>query len=212
MTIIVQTTASASSRDYDWLKSAIAKWSGNRTDLDALIPDFVMLAEKRINGDLEARQQEAVANITALAGSASVPLPDDACELRSFALVGGAELTYLVPAEFNSLPEISGEPSHYTVVGTAVFLSPTPQADCVLQITYRQHVPALADSAGKNWLIEQFPDVYLAASMCEVIGYTKHMEALPMWEQKYATAIAGINRDNAMLGANLRIRPTMNIV
>lgn len=206
MTIIVQTTASASSRDYDWLKASVAKWNGNRSDLTALIPDFVMLAEKRINADLESRRQELVINLSAPIGSTSVALPDDVCELRSLALVGGNELTFLPPPSFNSQVEISGRPANYTVVGTSIFLNPATDADYLLQLTYRQHVPALADSAGVNWLIEQSPDVYLAASMCEAIAYTKNLADLPLWEQKYAAAIAGINRDDSMMGSQLHVR------
>lgn len=206
MTIIVQTTASASSRDYDWLKTSVARWNGNRSDLASLIPDFVMLAEKRINADLETRFQEIMTNLAAPAGATSVALPADVCELRSLALVGGDELAYLTPPALFSRPEISGQPFHYTVVGTSLFLSPVPDADCSLQITYRQHVPALADSAGINWLIEQHPEVYLAASMCEAIAYTKNLADLPLWEQKYAAAIAGINRDDSMMGSQLHVR------
>lgn len=206
MTIIVQTTASASSRDYDWLKSAIAKWNGNRSNLAPLIPDFVMLAEKRINADLDTRMQEAVINLTVPAGATFVELPADVCEIRSLAMVGGDELTYLPPPAFNSQPEGFDTPTHYTAVGTSLFFGPIPDAERVLQLTYRQHVPALADSAGTNWLIEKSPDIYLAASMCESIAYTKNFADLPMWEQKYATAINGINRDDSLVGSQLHVR------
>lgn len=208
MTIIVQTTASASSRDYDWLQAAIAKWSGNRSDLASLIPDFVMMAERRINMDLESRQQESLVSLSAASGALSVPLPDDAGRIRALSVAAGGELEYLTPAEFNreQWQTLTGKPRVYTVIGQDVFLGPVPDTDYSLQLTYAQYVPALADNAGTNWLIVQHPEVYLAASMCESILYTKNMDALPMWEGKYQSAIAGVNKQDAFTGGALRVR------
>lgn len=208
MTIIVQTTASASSRDYDWLQSAIAKWSGNRSDLAPLIPDFVMLAERRINADLDARQQESLLSLSIAQGALSVSLPDDAGRIRSLSVLTGDELEYMTPASFahEQMQSISGKPRAYTVIGSDVFIGPVPDADYTLQLAYWQYVPALADSAGVNWLITQHPEVYLAASMCESIMYTKNLDALPAWEQKYAVALNGVNKQDSFTGAGLRVR------
>lgn len=208
MTIIVQTTASASSRDYDWLKSAIAKWSGNRSDLAALIPDFVMLAERRINADLESRQQESLVSLSLAQGALSVPIPSDAREIRALSQVSGGELEYVPPTTFNArqMQATTGAPRFYTVIGSDAFIGPVPDADYALQLAYSQYVPALADNAGTNWLIVQHPEVYLAASMCESIAYTKNMDALPMWEGKYATALAGVNKQDSFTGGAMRVR------
>lgn len=214
MTIIVQTIASASSRDYEWLKSAIVKWSGNRTDLAPLIPDFVMLAERRINADLDSRKQEALVSLTIPAGSASVALPDDAGRIRALSVVSGGELDYMTPAEFSreQWQQIIGTPRVYTVIGTDVFCGPKPDADTTLQLTYWQYVPALADNAGTNWLITNHPEVYLAAAMCESVLYTKNKDDLPMWEQKYGVALNGVNKQDSLTGANLRVRTDVRTV
>jgi len=63
MTIIVKTTASASARDYEWLKKSVADWL-HRTDLDGVIADCVIFAEQRINSELRKRW---VAEVPALA-------------------------------------------------------------------------------------------------------------------------------------------------
>lgn len=59
MAIIVQTTASSSARDYDWLKKSIAGWL-HRTDLGDVIPDFVVIAEQRMSSDLRARYLDSI--------------------------------------------------------------------------------------------------------------------------------------------------------
>lgn len=115
MTIIVQTIASASARDYDWLRASVAGWL-HRTDLEAVIPDFVVFAEQRINKYLADRLIE--------------------------------------------------------------------------------RVPALADSGGTNWLIEQHSGLYLAATMCEATQYTRDTAEQQKWEIKYATTIGELDLAN----------------
>jgi len=197
MTIIVQSTASASARNYDWLKASIAGWL-HRTDLEDVIPDFVMLAEKRINGDLEARLSEGITTLTTTAGDASVPLPADFAEMRVLSLPGYGPLAYVSAAQFE-LPDNSGShvPRRYTITGNVIRIGPTPDAAYTLSMVYRGGVPALADSGGTNWLIEQNADVYLAAAMCEACLYTRDAAELQKWEGKYANAIRLINNYNA---------------
>jgi len=213
MTIIVQPTASASVRDYDWLKTSIAKWL-HRSDLTAIIPDFVMMAERRINGELESNKQEAVFPVDLPMHAVSVPLPDDAGEIRALSLTGGGELEYLAPAIFNAKQSqnSSGEPRVFTVIGRDLYVGPLPDADYTLMLAYRQYVPALADSAGTNWLIEQHPDIYLAASMCEAVRYTKNVADLPMWNEKYAAAMTALNKSGSFTGSSMRVRSDARIV
>lgn len=212
MPIIIDTIASASQRDYDWLKASIAKWNGNRSDLAALTPDFVMLAEKRINGDLSASAQESTAQISVPAGAVSGSLPADTGEVRSLSIIGGAGLDYLTPATFNGeqWQGMSGTPRFFTAVGAEIFLGPLPDKDCTLLLTYKQYVPALADSAGTNWLIENHPEVYLAACMVESIHYTKNFDNLQIWEAKYEAALAALNKAGSFTGT-MRIRTDARI-
>jgi hypothetical protein len=193
MTIIVQSIASASARDYDWLKASIAGWL-HRDDLEEKIPDFVMLAEKRINGDLEARLSEGLTTLTTIPGEASVKLPADFAQMRSLSLLGYDPLDYVTPAQFDK-PESGGAalPHSYTITGSLLRLKPTPSAEYTLTMVYRGGVPALADSGDTNWLIEQNADAYLAASMCEALMYTGDDAKLQKWEAKYANAIRMLN-------------------
>lgn len=196
MTIIARSIASASARDYDWLRASIAGWL-HRTDLDDFIPDFVMLAEKRINGDLEARLAEGITVLTVAPGKSSIELPADFSAMRALSLPGRGSLTYVPPAQIEQ-PTGTGprEPRHYTITGRVLRLAPTPDVAYTLDMTYQGGVPALADSNGTNWLIEQNPDVYLAASMCEALSYTRDTAELQKWEGKYGNAIALLNNYN----------------
>jgi hypothetical protein len=212
MTIIAQTIASASKRDYAWLLSALAKWSGNRTDLADLMPDFVMLAEKRLNADLESRHQEAVVNIMTEAGVSTVAVPIDTAEIRSLSLAEHGPLDYYAPDPFNAKfpDQTGGAPRGYTVVGPSIYLGPVPDGAYTLSLAYRAYVPALADSAGTNWLIENFPNAYLAASMVELCSYTKNREDRAEWEQKYLIALESVNKPDWTTAASMCVRTDNN--
>ena len=196
MTIIVQSVASASARDYEWLKASIAGWL-HRSDLDGVIPDFVMLAEKRINGDLEARLAEGATTVTTSPGDPGVALPADFAEMRTLTLPGFGPLTYVSAAQLDKPdPAPARAPRNYTITGRVLRLGPVPEEAYTLSMVYRGGVPALADNGGRNWLIEQNADVYLAASMCEALMYTRDTAELQKWEGKYANAIALLNNYN----------------
>ena len=53
---------------YSDLQAAVVGWS-NRSDLAALIPDFIMLAEERMNRELRVRQMETPLAATAIASN-----------------------------------------------------------------------------------------------------------------------------------------------
>jgi hypothetical protein len=213
MTIIVSQIASASQRDYTWLLAALGRWSGNRSDLTSLLPDFVMLAEKRLNADLESRRQETVVDLSAEAGLSTVAVPVDTAEIRSLSLQSVGPLDYLVPDMFAAqFQQDAGQPRAYTVIGPSIYLGPTPDVGYTLTLAYRAFLPPLADSAGTNWLIENFPNAYLAASMIELIGYTKNLAELPMWEQKYAAALDSVNNPDWITASSMRVRSDVRAV
>ena len=198
MTIIVTPVASASARDYAWLLSAMKQRSGNRTDLDALLPDFVVLAEKRLNAEMNCRHQDVLADLTTVAGTETLDLPTDTAEIRSLTISGAGPLAYMpidqFRAQFSS--GAAGQPTHYTVIDSKLHFGPTPSNAYTVSMAYRGNLPPLVDSAGTNWLIEKFPNLYLAAAMCELCIQTQNTPMQTMWEQKYAMALEPVNKPN----------------
>lgn len=193
--IVVDLPLASSARDYAWLKSSVAAWL-HRTDLDSVIPDFVMLAERRINGVLRAQAQTIETMLTLTSGVDTVDLPDDVFEIRSTKIGVYGPLKYVTPGQMDNL-YVGGtvsRPTHYTVSGSFVRVAPVPDVNYNLRVTYSAKVPALADTSnGVNWLIERNPDVYLAATMCEALSYTKDGPALEVWEGKFRAAIEALN-------------------
>lgn len=211
MSIIAQTIGTNSARDLDWLQSSVAGWL-HRTDLGSVIPDFVMLAEKRINGVLEARAQDLTATLTTTSGEPTVDLPRDLNSIHSLSIAGYGNVDFIDNAKFGKTyaEQSTGVPRNYTIIGGAIKLGPIPDDTYSIECIYRAGVQALADSGGTNWLIEQHAEIYLAATMCEACMYTRDATELAKWEGKFANAIEALNSTDWNASGPMVVRPDTN--
>lgn len=211
MTIIAQTIGTNSSRDYDWLKTAVPAWL-HRADLTSLIPDFVMLAEKRINVMLEARAQDLTTTLTTAAGINTVDIPRDLNSIHALSLPVYGSIDHMDAVTFARVyaSQSTGVPRHYTIISDALKLGPMPDSVYAINCVYRAGVPALADNAGTNWLIEQHAEIYLAATMCEALIYIGNAEKLATWEAKYAAAVAALNATDWKAAGPMVVRSDSN--
>lgn len=193
--------------NYADLQASVANWL-HRSDLTALIPDFIVLAEKRINGDLDARAQDTIATLTTVANSPVVAMPVDLINLRSLTLQSSPNvvLDYLTPDQFNTqyAGAITQKCQSFSIIGGSIYLGPSPDAVYALQCIYKASVPAL--SLGTNWLITNFPNVYLMATLCEGARFTANDARLPTWETAYAEAIKSVNAQDWYSGSTMRVR------
>lgn len=194
--------------NYTDLQDSIADWL-HRTDLTAVIPDFITIAEKRIAGDLVARLMDTVLTQSTVANQNYIAVPSDLLNIRSIAVQSDpvTVLDYLAPDQFNSqyIYGETGIPRSFTVIGANLYLGPTPDAVYSVLNTYQSSIPALSLS-GTNWLMTNYPHVYLFASLCASVMYTKDTSAIPAWEQAYKEAIESVNANDWYSGSTMSIR------
>ena len=181
---------------YTELQAAIADWL-NRSDLTARIPDFIALAETRINRDLRAREQQVIA--TANVDTAFFALPGDFLEFKSFRItdVGGSafELMLATPEQISAaLAEnsVSNTPRFVTIIGDQFQLWPAPDQMYVGSLAYVRKVPALSDAAPTNWLLTDAPDVYLYGALMAAGPFLRDNEALMTFKALFDEALEGI--------------------
>ena len=195
----------------DGLKAAIADYLA-RADLTTQIDDFIALCEARTNRELRVRQMEAVASPNStVVGTRTIPLPTDFIEARSIQITGApnAVLTGLSLDQYNAAFPGSGQsqPTHYAIVGSNLYLGPIPDAVYPVQFFYYGRIPALTASNTTNWLLTNFPQVYLYGSLLEAEPFMKNDPRIQTWAGFYDRAIAGIKGENARAvwnGAPLR--------
>jgi hypothetical protein len=199
--------------NYTQLQASIADWL-SRTDLSAVIPDFVTIAESRIARDLRIRKliMNATANTTP--NVQSVPCPSDMNEIENIGLSSTnppVSLGIMTPEimdirfPFNFYP---GQPKYYTILGDVIQLGPTPDAVYTVSIDYYQRLPALSVTP-TNWLLTNHPMIYLAGCLHEAYLYLKDEERAAVWNAKYGLAKDDLQRmddDAVYSGSAMRVR------
>ena len=198
---------------YTDLQASIASWL-HRTDLTAVIPDFVALAEARLNGDLKSRSMEARVTLTCVPGSTVaaryVALPNDMLEMKRLTLMTepAVALEYYSPDQIvddSSFLLSAGMPKVFTVVGSNLELAPPPDSNYSLELVYIQKIPPLASNA-TNWLLTANPNAYLFASLVASTDYTQNDSRKPIWESKYQEAIQTTNSIDWYSGSTMRVK------
>lgn len=173
---------------YSELQTAIGNWL-NRGDLTDRIPEFIALAEARMNRDNRLRVEDAVIRATLSVSGQFTTLPTGFqrminCELQ---VTPVQALEYKTPQAMDAVrsADATGRPRFYCVHGAELELAPAPDGTYTLGLIYYRNIPALSDSDTTNWLLTAAPDLYLYASLSESAPFQKDDERVALWESIY---------------------------
>jgi hypothetical protein len=184
---------------YTELKTSIANYL-NRSDLTSVIPDFITLAESKLNRILRLRVMQKRVSTATTASDAFIDLPSDFLEMVQFFVDGNPNtiLDYVNPTEIelNNLRDSSGTPQQYTIMGNEIKLNPIPDSTYTLKLSYFGKIPTLSDSNTTNYILSNYPQVYLYGALVEAQPYIINDERLPTWLTLYNEAVQLINRDD----------------
>lgn len=206
---------------YADLTANVTAWLA-RTDLTSQIPDFIRLAEARMQRTLRAYSTRA-ANIaypvSATTGqTTSVPGLQGATAIEYVGIrVFDAAVTspdanplqQITPSHLFRLYKqepMTGEPTQYAVTGQTITVYPFPNvpknlagANSFYQViltlvgpTASFAVPITAGNAASNPLLAEHPDLYLYGALCEAAPYLQHDERVPVWEARYQMIVKDI--------------------
>jgi hypothetical protein len=198
---------------YSDLKTSVATWI-KRSDQTAIIPDFIKLAEARINRELRTRNMVTRAQNTAV-DSEFVTVPSDFGSAKSIRLTDSPYtlLDFLTPEQMADLKATlpSGALRAFSVVGGEFWFLPAPTDAVSVQLVYYAKVPALSDSATTNWLLTNHPDVYLWGSLLEACVFLEDDEQLQKYATLFAAALADIRANSVADSLSARLTPSPNI-
>lgn len=195
---------------YSDLCTSVANWL-NRSDLTTIIPDLVVLGEKRVFRKLRIREME-----TALAGTITngvLAVPADYLELKSARIVA-TPVSKLKRASLDQLYEkypnrsSVGRPEWIAREGANFVFGPSADGNYdVAGIYYAK--PASIQSA-VNAVFTACPDAYLFGALCEAAPYLKDDDRVQLWEAKLQSVIDDANgeaRTEDASGGGLTVRP-----
>jgi hypothetical protein len=180
--------------NYSDLVSAVGDWLA-RSDLAARSPDFIALAEARINRELRVR--EMLDQVSSSVSEQTIALPSDFLEVYRLTL----DTENDVPLEYRPIEDselrvaglTSGQPMWFSILGDDIQLYPAPDGTYDYTLDYYARVPALTSSATTNWLMTKAPDLYLFGALCEAESFLQNDERIAIWEAKFQAAKRSLN-------------------
>jgi len=170
---------------YTQLKSTIADWL-MRSDLDAVIPSFIELAEARFNRDL--RLPDMVRRSEGSFSNRFFKLPTDCMEIIDVSLDDNTKLEQWTSDYMDDVRPIgdrTGKPQAYAILGRQLEVYPTPAGELKMVLAYYQALDALSSSTSTNWLLDRHPDLYLYGALLQSAPYLKEDERINTWSGIY---------------------------
>ena len=181
------------------LIAAIQTWTDrNDAGFIAAIPDFITLFESTANTELPLRTRfNTSTTILTYVGSSPVTLPSDFLEAKTF-LNTTPTPTQIVPI-YNATslytavpnPTATGSPKGVTVTGNYAEFAPNADQSYAIKMYYYANVPALG-TFQTNWLLTNFPNVYLFGSLLAAEAFLGADPRLKLWGDMYDNAILKI--------------------
>ncbi len=197
---------------YTGLQAAVASWLA-RSDLTSNIPDFITLAQARINREVRAQAMETKSTSFTI-NAEYVNVPADFIEVRDFYITSsnpGVALRYMAPqAMTEEFTGQTGKPRYFAVVGSQFRFAKTPDTSYTATLVYYAKPATLATTTQEtNILFPANADLFLYASLLEAEGFIQNDPRLAVWKSGYDEALAAINRQAtaSRYGGPLEVRP-----
>jgi len=202
--------------NYTELKDAIADWL-DRSDLTNRIPDFIALAEARLNRELRIRPMEVRSTMTTTVGQRYFNLPGGYLQMRNFQINTNpiTPLEYITPEMLDRLygSNTTGKPRAYSLIGDEIQLAPIPDSTYTIEMAFYEKFTPLGDGSSgtvtSNWLTKNAPDVLLYGALIEAEPFIKNDERIQLWLTAYKEAIDKIQKADERdrhSGSTMRVR------
>lgn len=171
---------------YANLQTAIANELA-RSDLTSFIPDWITLAESRINKVLRVRQMETTMSTVMASGIVAVP--------TNYVALKDAYITSSSPYQnlerktanwiYDKYPSRVADnlPKFIAREGASFIFGPYPDANYTIQVVYWNRLAAL--STAVNSVFTAYPGLWFFGALCESAHRLKADSRIPMWEARF---------------------------
>ena len=198
---------------YATLQTAVANWL-DRSDLTDRIPEFIALAEARMNRTLRLAlmlniDQTTLGGVaTLVAGTRDYALPSGYLQMVDFHLRTSpiTTLSYLTPENMNRMWAGSqgGKPLAYTIFsdnssGTpikSVRLGPAPDSAYDYSIMFYKKIDALSVANTTEAMLTDNPDVYLYGALLEAEPFLMNDQRVQLWATAFQESLNALQEQD----------------
>lgn len=181
---------------YAELKIAVANWLA-RDDLTARIPEFIELAEVRLNREL-SDISGTVSRSTMTIDSEYEAIPTGMTEMVELAIDGGSDpdevlqqvAEWQIDALYNG--STSAKPEVFAVVGEELRFAPVPDQSYTGNYTAYVKPTALSDANQSNWFMTDAPDLLLYGALAESAPFLGDDARIATWSSLYERGLANL--------------------
>jgi hypothetical protein len=199
---------------YAELKTAVANWL-DRDDLTDRIPEFIALAEARMNRVLRLRMMESKYTASTVAAQRNYNLPTGYVQMRNFQINTSpiTPLQYVSPEIYDRLwgGSTGGTPQFYTIIANEIQLGPIPGSVLTMEMLFYKKITALSASNTTEQMLTDNPDIYLYGALLEAEPFIMNDERVGLWAKGFQQAVADLqeqdNKDRHS-GSALRVMNT----
>ncbi len=203
-------TTNLSFDSYDGLKNVVAAYL-QRANLVSMIPLFIRQAEDRLTNNLITLPQQVALpySLVPSAGTSVIELPSDFGALIR-ATYMNVPLAYIPPQAID-IHQTAQRSFEFSIIGSKFYLQTHSDGGAVLTLYYYSQLQGLSDANESNWLLEDYPSVYLYATLLEATPYIGDDARIPLWQQALATGVADINNAARMANTPQKTRLTRTL-
>jgi hypothetical protein len=201
---------------YAELQTAVANWL-DRDDLTDRIPEFIALAEAKMNRVLRISLMENISTaISTVGGQRDYSLPAGFTGMKEFHLNTDplTPLSYLTPEMMSRLwaGSTSGKPRAFTLFsdgGTRkIKLGPAPDAVYTTSMLYLKKIDNLSVANPTETMLTENPDIYLYGALLEAEPFLMNDGRVQLWAgllQKVAQDLQDRDNFDRHSGSELRV-------
>jgi hypothetical protein len=171
--------------DYASLKTAVQA-RGIRSDLTALVPDFIRSAHDEI-----VNRVTVCADLSLTA--ATTALPSD-FRLLVALMVDSNPAAGLELGNTSQVANLgSGVPRYYSVSGSTLTVAPTPDITYAGRALYKLSRTMFSADADTNTALTRFPFLYFDGAMAELYAHVRNTDEETKYRQKFEAGIGAAN-------------------
>jgi len=174
---------------YAELQTAVANWL-DRDDLTNRIPEFIALAEAKMNRVLRISLMENVSTAIIMAGGTrDYSLPTGFTGMKEFHLTTSpiTPLSYITPEMMNRMwaGSNAGRPQAFTLFSDAgtrkIKIGPSPDSAYTTSMLYLKKIDSLSVSNPTETMLTENPDIYLYGALLEAEPFLMNDARVQLW-------------------------------